>query len=224
MKYLLANWKQNMSISEVRNWIDVFISEVSQESLYRNKIIIAPSFIHLFELKKLLEEKGLVDRISIASQDVSSFEKGSHTGEIGAFQLKEIVKYAIIGHSERRSLGENLEMINKKIDVTIKCQINPVVCFSDKEEYKSIMTSNIRESNEALFLFEPLFAIGTGIPATVDDVISVHNDYANTDLIYGGSVDKINVVNYLSCSFVKGFGVGTASLDPLDFAGIANAI
>jgi len=69
-----------------------------------------------------------------------------------------------------------------------------------------------------------LFAIGTGNPATVEDLVSVHDDYANIDMIYGGSVDKSNVLNYLSCSFVKGFGVGTASLDPDSFMDIANTL
>lgn len=224
MKYLLANWKQNMTISEMRNWVDVFSKKVSKESLSKNKIIIAPSFIHLYELRKILDEAGLSDMISIASQSVSQFEKGSHTGEVGAFQISEIAKYTIIGHSERRFIGEDFESINKKIEMAMKYNILPIVCFSKKEEFESLMTSSIKNSQEALFLFEPLFAIGTGNPVAVEDLIAVHDDYANTDIIYGGSVDKTNVVNYLSCSFVKGFGVGTASLDPSGFADIVNAI
>ena len=155
---------------------------------------------------------------------VSEFEIGSHTGEVGAFQISEVAKYSIIGHSERRSIGEDFESINNKIEMAMKYKIAPIVCFSKKAEFESVMTSGIKNSQEALFLFEPLSAIGTGNPANVSDLIAVHNDYANTDIIYGGSVDKINVVNYLSCSFVKGFGVGTASLDPSGFADIANAI
>lgn len=224
MKYLLANWKQNMTSKEVKDWVDVFASKISPDSLTKNKIIIAPTFLHIFTLKNLLDEKGLSGKVFISSQNVSSFEKGSHTGEVGASQLSEVVQYSIIGHSERRVLGEGLEMVNKKIELAIQNGINPIVCFSNKEEYSSIMSSNISKSPDPLFLFEPLFAIGTGNPATVENLISVHDDYANIDMIYGGSVDKSNVLNYLSCSFVKGFGVGTASLDPDGFTDIANTL
>lgn len=224
MKYLLANWKQNLSVDEIRNWIDVFVARISPSSFSNNRIIIAPTSLHLPILKGILEEKSLDEMIFLASQDVSMFENGSHTGEIGAFQLNEFVKYSIIGHSERRKLGENFEIINKKISQVIQNNISPIVCFSNKDEYFSILESEISSAIDPLFLFEPLFAIGTGNPATIEDVINVHKDYADTDILYGGSVDKTNIVNYLSTSFIKGFGVGTASLDPVQFADIANVI
>lgn len=224
MKYLLANWKQNLSINEVKSWIDVFSERVLEEKLLDKRVIIAPTALHISIVKNLLDEKGLLGKLFLASQNVSAFEKGSHTGEIGASQLSEFVNYAIIGHSERRNLGETLEIVNKKIELAIQNGISPIVCFSNKEEYLSILSSNINEAHDPLFLFEPLFAVGTGNPATVEDVIAVHEDYANTDILYGGSVDKTNVLNYLSSSFVKGFGIGTASLDPVGFADIANSI
>lgn len=224
MKYLLANWKQNMSIDEIKTWVDVFSSKVSQDAYLKNKIIIAPTTLHISILKNLLDKNGMGEKIVLASQDVSFFENGSHTGEVGAIQLKEFVKYSIIGHSERRAIGETNETVNKKIAIAMQNGINPIVCFSNKKEYLSIMESNIKESTDPIFLFEPLFAVGTGKPASVQDVINVHQDYANTEILYGGSVDKTNVLNYLTSSFIKGFGVGTASLDPNGFADIANTI
>ena len=224
MKYLIANWKQNMLAKDIPAWVEAFSQNLSKEVSPEVKIIIAPSFPHLLLLEGELSKAGLSGIIEIGSQDVSPFENGAHTGEVGASQLAGLAKYSIIGHSERRSNGESFEDVNKKISIALKYGISPIVCFSNEAEYAYIVDANKNGLSKLLFLYEPLSAIGSGKPASVEDLVAVHSGYVSQDIIYGGSVDKTNVVNYLNQSFVKGIGVGTASLDPVGFSEIANIL
>ena len=101
MKYFVANWKMNMNLSDVDSWVRSWREKKVDSDV---EIIVAPTDIYLFLLSSLPE-------IKIASQNVSSFDKGAHTGYTGTFQLKDICKYVIIGHSER---GESYETVMPK--------------------------------------------------------------------------------------------------------------
>ena len=95
-KYIIANWKMNMSLEDLNGWFDNFVKAYCECDTLVLKTIVAPSAVFL----PIAAERA-AKNIELASQDVSVFEKGAHTGELGVFQLKNYVTYSIVGHSER---------------------------------------------------------------------------------------------------------------------------
>jgi len=93
VKYIVANWKMNMNMQDVINWAAGFDTSVLSKEV---SVIVAPASLHLFPVADLMKRVG----VKISAQDASIEEKGAHTGETGAFQLKEMCNYAIVGHSE----------------------------------------------------------------------------------------------------------------------------
>lgn len=218
---LIANWKQNKTIDQIPAWVDG-IEDVSKSGYEKGvDIVIAPSFPLIFPLKKEIESRSL--NIKIASQDISRFDKGSHTGEVGGFQLSGYVSHVIVGHSERRDIGETSDDINQKIENALKNELKPIICFRSIVDYKEI--SNEYKSNpEVIFAYEPTYAIGTGDSASADEVDKVFSGAGIVKGVYGGSVDTSSIKNYINLQSVQGFLVGTASLDVLEFKKLHNII
>ena len=113
-KYIIANWKMNFNSKQVDVWVKEFKNLISAD--FENlEIILAPSFLHMEIAKK--------SGFSLAAQDISLYDEGAHTGETGAFQIKEYCKYCIIGHSER---GETPSEILRKRDECLKNNITSI--------------------------------------------------------------------------------------------------
>ncbi len=218
---VIANWKQNKTFADLKEWIETFDANVDKSVLNSVEIVVAPSHPLILPFKMITQG---YPYIKIASQDVSAFEKGAHTGEVGAFQLTNIAQYSIIGHSERRTNGETADIINLKIDNAQKAQIQPVVCFSKPEEFQAV---EMRYGKEGfLFAYEPENAISTAAnstgPISAEEVKEMVGKIGLDSVIYGGSVDENSVDNYLKQPFINGFLVGGASLDPVRFAKIVS--
>lgn len=218
MNYLIANWKQNKTLSEFKEWVDAFFTSdlIIPENLV---FIISPNYLLLPEFHNYLKELDRED-IFLASQDVSQYEDGKHTGLVSAKQVSEFASFSIIGHSEKRSDGDSLEVVNKKIRLAIKNGLTPIVCFSDISQYKNI--SDNFDVKDLVFAYEPISAIGTGKPEDPKLVEEVINKTKLSRVLYGGSVDVDNIDNYLKMGTVTGFLVGTASLDPLKLKALVN--
>lgn len=227
MKYIIANWKMNLSRNEVLWWLDAF-SEF-YEARENVRVLIAPSYLHIEVVQQKLKDLGLGDIIGIASQDISAFEKGKFTGEVGAFQLSDYgVQSVIIGHSERReSLAESDKTVNLKIEKAANFDLLPIVAVSNQNHVKSLTQS--QRPDHILVAYEPIEAIGTGNPASVESVNSfltmIKSELGERiTTIYGGSIDRHSVKPFLSSSLVEGFLVGTAALDPSEFWSIISQV
>lgn len=222
MKYIVANWKMNMDLNDLGKWISGFKEEARKLDLENyNKevtVVAVPSHIHILNTYLELKDTG----IQIASQNVSEYEKGAHTGEVGAFQLAGFCKYSIVGHSERK---ENKDTVLKKAELCFENGITPIICFTNPE-------------------LAPVFYKQGGILAWEDPSnISVEGQYKNKEtseiaegfnkirkyvssdkiVIYGGSVNTENVVELAKVEGLDGVLVGNASLDPKTFAQIIKA-
>ena len=225
---VIANWKLNLGQNEAKWWIDKFSEQYQAHSLI--EVGIAPSFTEIGTVAQKISRLRLEQDISIIGQDVSRFEKGKYTGEVGAFQLRGLgVSAVIIGHSERRThLHESNAMINQKVQVAVSEGLEPIVAVSNQAQVKSLQEV-IDKKSPVTIAYEPLEAIGTGHPADphqVDEFLREvrHTLGDSTRLIYGGSVDASDVGRYLSSEYVRGFLVGGASLDPIDFWEIIKTI
>lgn len=213
MKYVIANWKMNMSMKEVTQWIENYCPFTSNL-----KIIIAPSNIHLSILK---EVTGPLE-VELASQDISLNAKGAHTGEVGAFQIKEFCKYCIVGHSE---LKETKEIVLRKRDLCLANDITPIVCFTDPNTASEYVAEGIvlawedpnNISKDGISREKPIETVMEGIRKIYSQVKGI------SPIIYGGSVNRQNIKNLVNISELDGVLVGNASTDPYHFQHIVEA-
>ena len=110
--FIVANWKSNMTESEVKGWLAEF--SIEELDVVNKEIIICPPFTLLLDLKAYFSNKSSV---KIGAQDISPMDEGAYTGGINGRQIKELADFVIVGHSERRkNFSETEEMINQKID------------------------------------------------------------------------------------------------------------
>lgn len=190
-------------------------------------------------------------RIATGGQDCSTQESGAFTGEISAAMLADAgATYAIVGHSERRTLhGETNAIVKEKAIAAQKALLVPIVCVGETREEReagkalAIVRKQIRGSvpegsTAATFVvaYEPVWAIGTGLTPTPQDVAEMHEAIraelgkllgkpaaAGVRLLYGGSVKPSNAVELMNVAHVDGALVGGASLKAEDFLAIAKA-
>ncbi len=202
-------------------------------------LVVAPPFVFIEGVKKVLKNAAL------GSQNVFYEGSGPYTGEVSADELQSLgVKYVIVGHSERRALGETDEQVAKKVRVVLEANMMPVLCVGESAaERASGKTHEVIERQLRIGLslispilhltpytfnlviaYEPLWAIGTGIPNTPQDTVKmvqyIRSQISNfqfpisNKVLYGGSVDATNAESFLKEKEIDGALVGGASLKP----------
>ncbi|GAG06646.1 unnamed protein product, partial [marine sediment metagenome] len=122
-KLIIANWKCNpVSVKKAEKDLNIIDKGVKKT---KHEVVVCAPFIYLFSKVK---------NIKLGAQDCFWKETGPYTGEISALMLKNIdVKYVIIGHSERRALGETEEIIEKKLRGALKVGLIPILCIGEKK-------------------------------------------------------------------------------------------
>lgn len=219
-KLFIANWKSNKTVSEATDWIAEFSKQfaVLRSKDPRSKVILAPSLVHIPLVKELSPK---LDSFQIAGQDVSHFPLGSYTGAVAADQLRDLgVTYCLVGHSERRRyFGETHQLVAQKIELLVASSIIPILCVDEKEieQQADLLSAKLR--NSCIVAYEPVTAIGTGMGqdiSLVEPVVSqIKSLFGDVPVLYGGSVNSINISEYLFVT--DGVLVGAVSLDPQKF-------
>lgn len=236
-KLVVANWKMNpQTLADAKKLF--FAVKKAASRMSNVQTVICPPVVYLSELNKLYSGH----RISLGAQNVFWEKKGSYTGEISSDEIKSVGgKFVIVGHSERRALGETNEIVNKKIIASLKAGLNVILCIGEnkRDSYALYLKFLRNEIEGALFgvskkmlknliiAYEPIWAIGK----TEHDAISPHQMHEmcifikkifielygkkftfNVPIIYGGSVEPGNVDKLLAQEEIDGFLVGHASL------------
>ena len=195
----------------------------------------------------LFEEKLRYSKVLYGVQNLFPKENGAFTGELSYAMARDFgSKYAILGHSERRDLFLECDMlISKKVRICVQNQIIPILCIGENlilrkdGNYKNHLVTQIKEGlsrisgselSNIVIAYEPIWAIGTGVTATPDQVEETHmfirkfliDEYGNNiggeiPLLYGGSVKPSNVKELALAQSVSGFLIGGASLDAQTF-------
>jgi triosephosphate isomerase len=216
MKYIIANWKMNMNLSQVESWVDKF-SELIPEEGFKNKVLLAGSYPYLAEILNFCLEYNL----ECCAQDVSTYEQGAHTGEVGAFQLSDFCKYCLVGHSER---NEDKKTVLAKRDACLKFGLTPIVCFAQKEDWSN---SNIEGALLAWEDPDNISQDGLYREKDSQDIVDAYEYFAteapHLSIIYGGSVHKDNAPELAKITNLGGALIGNASLDPKHFLSIISA-
>ncbi len=224
MKYLVCNLKANKTKDELKSY-EKEISKIL--TIPTIELIICPSLPFLYLFQSL--------NYSLGSQDVSMFEEGSYTGETTANQLQSInVKYALVGHSERRKLLlENNKMIISKIKKSYHSHIKPIYFIGETEKDKLKINKRLKKQlltiidevpdykrTKMIIVYEPRWAIGTGIiPSNeeitirIKEIKSIIKEKYNLELpvLYGGSVNEDNIDELVKIDELDGFVLGESS-------------
>ena len=250
-KIIIGNWKLNLDHLEAIQLLQK-INYSLPESIEDNiEIVLSPSFTSIRSLQTVISSDKL--KIKLSSQNVSQYSSGAYTGEISAAQLKKLeIEYAIVGHSERRTLFNEVDsVINDKVNRLIDSEIVPIFCFGESIDerksgtYLNFIENQINEGlkglrkdkvNKLVVAYEPIWAIGTGEVASLENIVEVL-DYVkniikkkpffnddNIKFIYGGSVSPDNAEDILNSKIVDGALVGGASLDASKFLDIIKAV
>lgn len=233
---IIANWKASNSIyKEVEKKITLLYKNLNKDKS-KIDLIIAPSFLHLSRLKTFFKKT-----ITLSAQDVSVFENGSHTGEVTAGSIKDAgIDYVIIGHSEKRELGDTQDVVVSKVQNAIKNDLKVILCIGEKErdetvkylkvienQILSVFASIDKKKHENIILaYEPVWAINNKNNQSID-AHSLHSmviyirkilleKYGeavskNINIVYGGSITDLNAQDILWNGEVQGLLIGRAS-------------
>lgn len=235
---IAANWKMNKSIQEAYDFAQKVHESCKDREIPGLIPIIAPAYPYLGLLLDLSKDCAM----EIAAQDVSAHLEGAFTGEVSAAMLASMgIKYAIIGHSERRQYHrENNEFIRDKLAALQHSGLTPILCIGESlgerdsgTTYKVLEAQlegclrgiNIYAPQDLIIAYEPVWAIGTGRTATGEQAQEAHafirawlgKNYSvplanSISIIYGGSVNPKNLEALLSMPDIDGGLIGGASL------------
>ena len=244
---MAGNWKMNTTLSE---GIELAreVNKLVENNPTNVTVIVAPPFIHLAEIKKL------ITRVYLSAQNCASESRGAYTGEVSVEMIKSTgAQYVIIGHSERRSyFKEDNETLLKKTKLALDQELIPIFCcgeqLSEREAGKHFTTVK-KQLDETIFRFdekqfrkivvayEPVWAIGTGVNATPEQAQEMHrfireliikkfNEQVaeETTILYGGSCKPSNAKELFNNPDVDGGLIGGASLQANDFMGIIKSV
>ncbi len=245
---VIANWKMNPeTILEAKTIFNN--SRKNTQNLRNADLVICPPDVFLLTLSKLQRPKN----IFFGAQDIFYANKGAFTGETSASQVLDSgAKFVIIGHSERRALGESDEVVARKLQAAFDSGLTPILCIGERERDKEgrhlefvrnqikLALSPLRKKNliGLIFAYEPVWAIGkssreamspTDIHETVLFIKKTVGELAGRDVaqtirvLYGGSVESENAKSIMEHGNVDGFLVGHASISD-DFGRILRSI
>ena len=236
-----GNWKMHKETLEGVNFVENVQSKFS--SISNVTVIFSPPYTALFQIK-------VQSPFFKSAQNCHWEEKGAFTGEISTSMIKSSgAEYVISGHSERREFfGDTDKIVNKKNIAIIKENLKPIFCIGEtlnqRESGKTqeILNYQISEGlkdidtiDEMIIAYEPVWAIGTGMTATIEQIEETHSYIKNLikskynlkddiQVLYGGSVNPNNAKELINVSNVDGFLIGGASLDADAFASIIKIV
>jgi triosephosphate isomerase len=243
-----GNWKMNRGTpKESKEMLMDFVPLL--RDIKNVDVVIAPPFTGLISAYEILKDT----KVKLGAQNMYYEDVGAFTGEISPKFLKEIgVEYVILGHSERRNIfNESDVVVNKKLKKALSVGLKPIVCIGEHLEEREagktrdLIKYQMRESfkdlskdqmKQTVIAYEPIWAIGTGKTATPEQAEEIHEfireilsqtyDQGVADSIrvqYGGSVKPSNAEDLFSKENIDGGLVGGASLQAEALADIIKA-
>lgn len=239
-----GNWKMNGVASDIGMLAKVMKALHSPLSSACDVLVCVPATLVHRAAQAMAEGS-----VAIGGQDCHMDEKGAHTGDIAAEMIADCgATHVIVGHSERRTdHGESDKTVHDKAEAAWRAGLTAIICIGETEaqrkagETLDVLTTQLNASvprganaKNTIVAYEPVWAIGTGLTPTADDVAEAHahiranledrfEDASKMRLLYGGSVKPDNARELLSIANVNGALVGGASLKARDFLGIIEA-
>lgn len=242
-KIIVGNWKMNpRTLKEASKLYSQVAKSVSRTK--KTEVVICPPVLYIEKLKKLSR------KISLGAQNAFWGDVGAFTGEISGEMLYEMsVRYVILGHSERRALGESNNDVSKKIKASLMAGLRPILCVGEssrdenhsyfnlvKMELEECLAGISKDSvSKIIIAYEPIWAISSTPnrkDATADDSREMSifirkilsdkfgKDASSMRILYGGSVNEKDAKEFLENGGVDGLLAGRSSLDAKKFVEI----
>lgn len=242
-KLIAGNWKMNGSLAANQALLKGILSGLKDPACDIAVCVPAPYFA---QCQALLATSS----VELGAQDMSQHEAGAYTGEMSVAMLKEFgVRYAIVGHSERRQYhGETDAVVAAKAQRALANGVTPIVCVGEtlaereagkteevvKRQLAAVIHLNGHCISEIVLAYEPVWAIGTGKTATPEQAQAVHAvlraqlkaatpQAERIAILYGGSMNAANAAQLLAQPDIDGGLIGGASLKAPDFLTIIAA-
>lgn len=237
-RIVAGNWKMHKTAAQTRAFLQAFLPLAAQIP-DRVEIVIAPPFTAIPAAHEILRDH---PRVLLGAQNVHWELHGPFTGEIAVPMLREFdVRYAIVGHSERRLyFNETDRTVNLKVKTLLKHEMTPIIAVGETSEERAAGETDRRvvaqttaaldgldaaDVQRVVLAYEPIWAIGTGAncePVEANRVMGVIRSSVSgledVPILYGGSVKPENAASYALQPNINGGLVGGASLDAEGFA------
>jgi triosephosphate isomerase len=242
-RLIIGNWKMNLDVQGSSLYLHTLAKLIQVRRDV--EVVVAPTMLALQTLSLQVNLR----QIKLAVQNFYWRDKGPYTGEVSATQLRGIVQYGLVGHSERRHVfGETDKDIRAKVQAAIRNHIRPILCIGEtiqertNGETKMVLDDQLvgglanvtsEELEQVVIAYEPVWAIGTGVNAKPSDVVDavktirreVSQLYGkkaadNIQVLYGGSITESSAADYLALDEIDGLLIGGASLDEHAFNAI----
>lgn len=234
--FIVGNWKMNLAYKEAKK-LAKDIDSMTKPLDSNVEVVLCSPFIHLPILVDTLSNSA----IQVGAQNCNENKSGAFTGEVSAEMIKSYdCTYVILGHSERREYYcESNEIINKKIQTALDSKLKVILCIGEfleerqenktnlkiNEQLKSCLENIDKNDFENIIIaYEPIWAIGTGLTASNEQINETHNAIRNylieiigskgisVPILYGGSMNDKNAQDILGIKEVYGGLIGGASL------------
>ncbi|MGB3023658.1 MAG: triose-phosphate isomerase [Candidatus Saccharimonadales bacterium] len=242
-KLIVANWKMHKNVHESSMLADRLAKTLDIHMDV--EVVLCPGFLALQTLSLQINRR----QFKLGAQNCYWRDEGAYTGEVSASQLRDLVSYVIIGHSERRHIfGESEKDIRSKVQAVVRNKMIPILCVGETAQHRvdretrHVLQDQVRsglsnltsdEVTNIVIAYEPVWAIGTGNNAAPSDVLTAaeiiyqeiealygRNAAGNVRILYGGSSTFDNAESLLSVKRIDGLLVGGASLNEHSFAKI----
>jgi len=250
-KIVVGNWKMNNNLDEGMKLVDEIVKEHASNRADHVLKIFAPPYIHLSSIADKLKS---YDGFEVAAQNCHQASNGAYTGEISAAMIASTgANFVIIGHSERRLyFGESNSLLAQKVNLALANNLTPIFCIGENLEERNankhleVVQQQLKEAlfhlpsadfSKLIIAYEPVWAIGTGVTATVHQAQGMHNHIrseinkkygkevsSTISILYGGSCNTKNAKELFACIDVDGGLIGGASLMASDFVTIVNSV
>ncbi len=243
---ITGNWKMYKTATEGRRFVQDFLKLYNPA--FDVEVVMAPAFTALQSIQDALRATS----IALAAQNVYWENEGAFTGEVSPLMLKDLgCTYVILGHSERRQhFHEENSLINQKVHAALTHDLSPILCVGERFDVREAGKTNslieqqlleglncitAEQMKRVTIAYEPVWAIGTGKAATVEQATEVHKhigkvieekwgiDRNTIRILYGGSVNPDNAESLFQSPQINGALIGKACLNPESFAKIIDS-
>ena len=244
-KLIIGNWKMNLNVHDASLYLHKLESTI--ESHRSVEVVVTPTILALQPLSLQVNRR----KVHLAAQNFYWRDFGAFTGEVSATQLRGLVSYALVGHSERRhTFHETIKDTREKVHAALRNNITPVLCIGETQgertngETKSVIRDQLvgglanatsEEIERIVIAYEPVWAIGSGRNASPHDVseavVAIRRQISHlygkekavaVRVLYGGSVTADSASDYLNIHGIDGLLIGGASLKLHEFSSIVD--
>ncbi len=232
MKYFLASWKMYPTVEEsvaLLEGIQAGLRARAESGAVLPQVIICPPVVSLVPLRAIADDS----LVRLGAQNCHWEQEGPYTGEISPRMLNGLADYVLIGHSERRAMGETDDQIASKVAAVAEAGLIPILFVGEDGQGREQLRQTEQRLRDGLsridpatqpvlIVYEPTWAVGvedaaagTHVRGTVEHLKSVLTELGVREpaVIYGGSVAPHNVDELAGLDVLDGLGATRASLD-----------